>query len=60
MKVKLTVSCIWNVDNPMDEEIAQNLVKEEPPAVILDYLQDAFGIDRDMSDFKVSANFVEE
>jgi len=40
MKVKLTASCIWNVDEP-DKEIARNLIEEKPVDIILDYLEDA-------------------
>lgn len=53
MRVKLTASCIWNV-RPEDEEVARDLVKNEPKEIVLDYLQDALiGKDEELVQFKV-------
>ena len=61
MKVRITASCIWNVDNQTDEGIAQQLIDGEvPDEVILDYLSDAHRGDSDMSDFEVSVTEVVE
>lgn len=53
MRVKLTSSCIWNVP-PEDEEVARDLIKNEPKDVVLEYLQDALiGKDEELVQFKV-------
>lgn len=54
MKVKITASCVWDVDNEGDKKIALNLMDQEPADIILDYLEDASRGDGDMSNFEVS------
>lgn len=54
MKVKITASCLWKV-NEEDEEIANDLLRDEPKDIVLDYLQDALiGNDGDLTNFEVS------
>ena len=59
MKVKIAVSCTWNVDNDYDEEIAKDLQKNKPIEILLDYLQDALKGDEDLTALKASVKIEE-
>ena len=59
MRVKITASCTWRV-NEADEEIAKNLIEQEPKDIVLDYLQDALaGNDGELETFEVSVEEIE-
>lgn len=59
MKVKITVSCTWNVDNAYDEDIAKMLKENKPIDILLDYLQDAFNGDEDLTNLESSVDLEE-
>lgn len=46
MRIKLTATTVWEVA-PEDEEMAKDLLKDQPGGIIIDYIEDAFHLSAD-------------
>lgn len=59
MRVKVTMSTIWESNHPADKETMEVLVKNKPTDICLDYLTDAVvGGDSQLSAPEVAVEFM--
>ena len=59
MRIKLTVTTIWKVD-PHDEEMARELLENQPCDAMLDYLDDAAHGDQEFTTPDAKAELLED
>jgi len=59
MRVKLTATAIWQVA-PEDENLANDILKNQPADTVIDYLQDAVAGDKEISLPKATAELLED